>query len=467
VSYHILFKRLFKLCRRAASRSITMNDKLIWTVVLVLLGCLSVPQAGLSAERSVIIGFHKKPGFGEHALLLHAGGVVKRSYHLIPAIVAKIPEHELENLRRNPHIAYIEEDATMEAIEQLPGTEYENSWGVRHIGCEPVHDGGFNGAGIKVAILDTGVDYNHEELSGNYRGGRNFVEYVSYPADPDDPFDDSWNSHGTHVAGIIAAARNGAWVVGAAPKVELYAVKVLDGSGHGATSWIISGIQWAVENQMDIVNISIEGTDSTSLQEACDAAYEAGVLLVAAAGNTYGGAVTFPAAYDSVIAVSGTNQLDERAYFSPIGPEVELTAPGLSIFSTVSIDLDKDGYHDDHDYLSGTSQAAPHVAGVAALTMFAGIKDLDGDGSANNKDLRLRLQATAWDLGAYGTDSQFGFGLIDATAAWWAPFEGDCDDDGDVDGVDMSIFAEQFSRGMNAISVESLARHFGVFGSPR
>ena len=373
-------------------------------VFLVFIFC-SLATTVPGAQRSVIIGFHKQPGLTDKTLIHRAGGGVHRTYHLINAIAAQIPEHALANLSRNPQVAYVEQDATFMAIEPaVAGSlEYGNSWGVEHIGCEVIHDAGIKGCGVNVAIIDTGIDYTHEELAGNYVYGYDFV------FDDDDPFDDSWNSHGTHVAGIIAAGENGFGVVGVAPEASLYAVKVLDGAGFGSLSSIIAGIQWAVDNNMDIANISLAGDYSQALQEACDAADNAGLLLVAAAGNTYGQAVTYPAAYDSVIAVTGTDKADNSAYFSPLGPQVELAAPALLICST-----SKDG---TYAKLSGTSQAAPHVAGTAALMISCGVEDLNGDGAANNRDVRQKLQETAMDLGIPGRDETFGYGLVDAAAA--------------------------------------------------
>ena len=164
-----------------------------------------------------------------------------------------------------------------------------------------------------MAILDTGIDYTHEDLDGNYRGGYDFV------FGDDDPFDDSRNSHGTHVAGIIAAEKNGIGVVGVAPEAEIYAVKVLDGAGFGTEDWIIAGIEWAVSNGVDVINMSLTGPDRQGLREACEQARNAGILLVAAGGNSLagGGPVKYPAAYNSVIAVTGTDALDLPGYFAP------------------------------------------------------------------------------------------------------------------------------------------------------
>ncbi len=365
-----------------------------------------LPAAALSAEKSVIIGFKQKPGPSEKALIHGAKGKIKRTYKLIPAMAASLPEEEIKNLRKNGKIAYIADNAIYKAVaETLPGGEYENSWGVSHIYADVTHASGNKGLGIRVAVLDTGIDYNHEDLDDNYQGGYDFV------FSDDDPFDDNTHSHGTHVAGIIAAEENGLGVIGAAPEVDLFAVKVLDGAGFGLVEWIIAGIEWAVNNDIEIINMSIEGPENDGLSAACDAAYNAGVLLVAAGGNNLAGdgLVRFPAAYDSVIAVTATDASDLPAYFSPIGEEVELAAPGVEVLSTVA----GGGY----DYISGTSQAAPHVTGVAALCLLANTEDLNDDGLVNHEDARLLLQQGAIDLGSAGKDAVFGHGLVSATVA--------------------------------------------------
>jgi subtilisin len=390
---------------------------LIVMAVLITFIYLLLPGVTFSAEKSVIIGFHEKPGSTEQALIHGAKGVIKRTFRLIPAMAVNLSEEEIPQLKKNNKVAYVEDDAIVTAVEPLGGDEYANSWGVQHIGSDVAHASGNKGLGVKIAVLDTGIDYTHEDLAGNYKGGYNFVEYEC-PDDPDkictDPlntFDDSYNSHGTHVAGIIAAEQNDVGVVGVAPEADLYAVKVLDASGHGLTSWVISGIEWALENKMDIVNISIQVVEkSSSLQSACKAAYDAGLLLVAAAGNTYGGEVTDPAAYDSVIAVTATTIDDMRSDISPISSKVELAAPGVDILSTVA--------GGNYDSLSGTSQAAPHVTGTAALLISSGdVEDLNNDGEVNNKDIRLKLRMTAIDLGAIGFDTIYGFGLVNAAAS--------------------------------------------------
>jgi len=380
-------------------------------LLVLMLGFLfGLPELALAAEKSVIIGFKQKPGPSEQALIHGARGIIKRTYELIPAVAANIPEHEIATLRQSERIAYIEENAVYRAAaDPTPDHEYENSWGVLHIRSDVAHASGNRGAGVKVAVLDTGIDYGHEDLDDNYVGGHDFV------FDDDDPFDDSFNSHGTHVAGIIAAEANGVGVIGVAPEVDLFAAKVLDGAGFGLEDWIIAGIDWAVRNGAEVINLSIEGPDAQGLHAACDAAYRAGVILVAAGGNSLAGKgpVEYPAAYASVIAVTATDRANVPAYVSPVGEELELAAPGVDVLSTVA----GGGYK----FLSGTSQAAPHVTGVVALSILSNTRDINGDGIIDHEDVRLMVQTNAIDLGDAGKDEIYGYGLVDAAAAAFAP----------------------------------------------
>lgn len=377
--------------------------------ILAILTILTIlaPLHAVAAEKRVIIGFHGRPGPAEHALLQGVGGKIKHQFNSIQATAALVPEEALATLRGNAKVAYVEEDAPITLVETLSGnTEQDNSWGVARVGALALHAQGSFGQGVRIATLDTGIDAAHPELAASYRGGVNLID----PAAP--PLDDSWNGHGTHVAGILAAANNNIGVVGIAPAAELYAVKVTDGSGFGTVSDLIAGLEWAIANQIDIANISLgTSVSSLALEQACQAADQAGVLLVAAAGNTRntGGAVLYPAAYAQVIAVSATAPDNSAVYVSALGPQIELAAPGGEIYSTVP----GGGYA----VLTGTSQAAPHVTGVAALLLAAGLQDLDGNGAADHRDLRLQLQQTALDLGDPGVDAVFGHGLVQAVAA--------------------------------------------------
>ena len=403
-----------------------MKEKLS---ILVLASLLIFPCSALSADKSVIVGFHNKPGHHERRLIQSKKGKIRRNFRLIKAMSVVLSEEEIENMKQDKNVAYIEENAIYSAsVEPLQGSEYTDAWGVVHVGAYAAHASGNRGAGVKIAVIDTGIDYTHEDLDDNYVGGYDFV------FEDNDPFDDNTRSHGTHVSGILAAEENGTGVVGVAPEAEIYALKVLDGAGFGSLDWIIAAIEWAVENNMDIANLSLEGPDFQSLQDACDSAYDSGLLLVAAGGNTNGGAVKYPGGYDSVIAVAGTDANDDKAYFSPVGPELELAAPGVEILSTVR----GGGY----STLDGTSQAAPHVAGAAALFFLTSPPDENENGTIHD-EVREMLRATATDLGDEGFDNTFGFGLVNIAALYC---EGDFDCDGDVDGSDASALKNDFGR---------------------
>ena len=193
-----------------------------------------------------------------------------------------------------------------------------------------------------------------------------------------------------------------------APLALLSAVKVLDSNGSGSWSNVIRGVEWSVDNGMQVVNMSLGASSAPFAAElAMNAAYSAGVLLVAAAGNSgnrfgIGDNVTYPARFCTVIAVAATTQSDDRASFSSTGPAVEIAAPGVGISST----FNDGGYRQ----FNGTSMASPHVAGVAALVIA-------GEAGLSVSDVRARLRDTAADLPPAGRDNHTGYGLVDADGA--------------------------------------------------
>ena len=345
----------------------------------------------------VFIGFKDKPGRAEENMVRAAGGNVRHTYDLIPAIAAELPQQVITALQRNPNVTVIEPDIKAYLIESYQA-ELDSTWGVKRIGAGAVHNDGQFGTGIKVAVIDTGIDYKHPELSGIYKGGHDFAD------DNGDPMDR--NGHGTHVAGTIAALRNGDGVVGVAPSVHLYALKVFGDDGSANYSDIIAAVEWAVRNGIQVANHSYgsSGNPGTLVRDAFDNSYAKGVLHVAAAGNEGNvpgnrDTVIYPARYNSVIAVAATGTTDTRPSFSSTGPDVELSAPGVNINSTWL----NDGYR----LANGTSMASPHVAGVAAL-VWAANSDLTKTG------VRQVLIDTADPL---GNPNHYGHGLVNAMAA--------------------------------------------------
>ena len=240
-----------------------------------------------SALHKVLIGFKTTPGNAEEALVTSMGGKTKYTYHLVPAIAATVPESAMEGLLRNPNVTHIDRDGTVRALD----TELQAAWGVEHIGAGTVHGLGNKGNDVKVAIIDSGIDYTHPDLSANfeYIKGENFAKnslLCDYTGENDIPMDD--NGHGTHVAGTVAAVYNNSGVVGVAPEVTLYALKVLDCMGSGDFSDVIAALQWSVDNGIQVTNNSY-GSDEVPGQLVRDAfynSYNAGILHVAAAGNS-------------------------------------------------------------------------------------------------------------------------------------------------------------------------------------
>ena len=355
----------------------------------ILLTAISVLAYSANAEddQTVIIGFS---GRINTRLLRRYGADIDGINKGSSTVIAQMTARQAARLERNRKIDYVEFDKTYELSTQtMP-------WGVDKIDADLVHSE-FTGAGVKVGIMDSGIDYNHPDLDDNYAGGYDFVN------DDSDPMDDE--GHGTHCAGIVAAEDNDIGGVGVAPDAELYALKIMDSNGDAYVSDIITGLEWAVNNELDIVSLSF-GADygSTSLQTACNAAYNSGLIIVAAAGNdgTFfgsGDTVDYPARYSSVIAVGAVDSYNVRPSWSSTGSTLELVAPGVSIYSTMM--------GDTYGTESGTSQATPHVVGVAALV-------LEKNSTLTNVEVRELMQDTADDLDVAGKDNKYGYGLVDA-----------------------------------------------------
>lgn len=211
------------------------------------------------------------------------------------------------------------------------------------------------------------------------------------------------NGHGTHVAGIVSAERNGFGVVGVAPDADIYAVKVMDANGNGTLLDILEGLDWSIQNNMDIVNMSIAtSVESLALKSMIQQMYSRGMLLVSSAGNVDApdglqDTVLYPAKWEEVIAVGAVDAQENRAPFSATGSALEFVAPGVSISST-----GRNGM--SFTVLSGTSQAAPHVTGLLALLK-------EQHPTLPSQQLRNMLASQVKDLGERGKDTWYGWGL--------------------------------------------------------
>ena len=258
---------------------------------------------------------------------------------------------------------------------------------------------GYKGDGVKVAVLDSGGDATHPDL--NFAGGYDAVNANSVNWS-DDVF--SCLGHGTHVAGTIAAKDDGIGIVGVAPHVQLYAIKVLQdigGSCLAYTSSEITGIDWAVSQGIRLVNMSLGGTYSSALDAALQYAASSGTYIIAAAGNN-GTSVSFPGSSLYTIGVGAVDQTNTVQSWSNPGPEVDVAAPGSWIYSTMPA-----VYGNLYGYKSGTSMATPHALGVAALILQA-FPSLTFD------QLRQKMIAGALDIATPGFDNGSGYGLVRA-----------------------------------------------------
>jgi len=329
-----------------------------------------------------------------------------REFGFDAATIEVTPERA-EELRADRNIRYVEENGEMHALQQTV------PYGISKVQADTAIDDGKTGAGVDIAIVDSGIDARHETLEANLGTG-----YATSGAACDTSCDggsrcqpagistcyESWdddNSHGTHVAGTAGAADNGVGVLGVAPGATLHAVKVLDCCGAGSYSDIAAGIEWAADQGHDVINMSLGGSESSTVNDAVNYAADKGVVLVAAAGNSgpCTDCVGHPAAHPEVIAVSATDQNDALADFSSTGPEVELAAPGDNVLSSVP--------RDDYAEYPGTSMASPHVAGAAA--------QLIADGTTDRAAVRSTLKNAADDVGL--GDNEQGSGRLDVLDA--------------------------------------------------
>jgi len=357
--------------------------------LFVSVGSISSSSRCVAVVEDVIVGFVDAPDL---QLLAEYNVVVVETFSIIPAVHAIVPQSSMEALRQNPKVAYVAENSQMVAAGVA-------DWPLQKIGVTDAVWTSYTGAGVKIALLDSGIA-PIDNL--RFHVGYNFIDNNF---DTTDVF-----KHGTLIASLIAMqpiASTG--FRGVAPEVELYAVKVLDDNGRGSLAQALSGVQWAVENKMQIISISWCIVDQYSvLKEALDKAYyEEGILIVAAVGNTGNIAhgVGCPANYDSTIAVSAINEAGSKLRTACTGEEVELTAPGEGIYSI--------GPNNQVAFWEGTSFAVPYVVGTAALVWAKNT-------SLTNIEVRNILCQTAIDLqpnDGKDRDIFFGYGLINATAA--------------------------------------------------
>lgn len=386
----------------------------------VMAGALAIlPVPAAAEEHSVIVRYAQDASLDARARAAEAAGVVKRVGPVtgVRADVVTVKGDARQaagRLNRSSAVVYAEPNYAMRALatpnDPLFGEQYAlNNTGQAGGTLDADLDGpeGWDlgptraftmTGGVKVGLVDTGVDSGHEDLAGKVVdcGAVNSASTVQAGQCADD------NDHGTHVAGIVAAnADNGRGVAGVAFNSSLSVCKALTGAlATGTAAGVANCIGWLRARGARIVSLSIGGPASTTLRNAIAAAAQ-DTLILAAAGNAGNATLEYPAAYPEVVSVAATDRNDRRASFSNANADVEVAAPGVDVVSTV-----RGGYA----AFSGTSMATPHAAGVAAL-IWGESPQLTAQA------VRARLDAAVDDLGPAGRDESFGFGRLTLSRA--------------------------------------------------
>ena len=354
----------------------------------------------------IIVGFEK---INSHVLfdIEESGGVILEHIPALRAARVYVPSAMedvfITAMRSNSEVRYVERNGIFKAVHTPNDPYWSYQWGMMIIQADDAWDIHKGSTSVIVAIVDTGIDYTHDDLSGHYLAlGYDWVN------NDNDPMDDHW--HGTHCAGIAAAIMDDGIGVAGVAQVSLMAEKVLNAAGSGTWDDVAQGITHAADAGVDVISMSLGGYGYSSLvEDACQYAWNKGCIITGAAGNDNISTPLYPAAYDTVIAVSATDRYDGKASYSNYGDWVELSAPGGD--GADNYDWILSTYPgNQYAWAYGTSMATPHVSGLAALAWSY-------DSSLTNLQLRENLRNTADDLGDPGKDPYFGYGRINAYRA--------------------------------------------------
>ena len=352
-----------------------------------------VPQAfAQNASDRIIVKFRPSSFAQKQNLIKDLGLSRFENLRLKDVVVLQVPKNRalelVTSFSRSSLVEYAEKDELAFALEIPNDPFYANQWGLDRIQAPGGWDVSHGSATVKIAILDTGIDGGHPDLGAKIVASVDCTRFCNSVSPRDG------NGHGTHVAGVASAVTgNGQGVAGVGYNSALLSVQVLDSGGSGYYSWVANGIIWASDNGADVVNLSLGGTSSSStLRDAVEYAWNRGVVVVAAAGNSGNTSRLYPAYYSPAIAVAATDQNDKKAYFSTYGSWVDVASPGLDIFST---------YPGGYTNLSGTSMSTPFVAGLAGL-LFA------HHPGWTNSQVRNKIESSADAISGTGTYWRYG-----------------------------------------------------------
>ncbi|WP_440005969.1 S8 family serine peptidase [Halomicrococcus sp. SG-WS-1] len=359
-------------------------------------------------EDEVLVGVSAGAGDVEKTVAQHVPGnaeVVHKNEKL-RYVAVKFPGNEtarenfIDAVTKKEGIKYAEKNETLETQYTPSDPKFDQQYAPQQVKSDQAWDTTLGDSSVLIAVVDTGAQYTHPDLEGNYQSdpGYDFVDNDSDPA-PDVPSDEY---HGTHVSGCAAAVVDNGTGVSGQGNSSLINGRALDENGSGSTSDIADAVEWAADQGADVINMSLGGGGYTdTMKNAVSYAYDNGSLLVCAAGNDGTSSVSYPAAYSECMAISAVDSSENLASFSNYGSEIELCAPGVDVLSTTT------ETRGSYEKLSGTSMATPVTSGVAGLTL--------AKWSLTNAELRSHLKNTAEDVGL--SSDQQGSGQVDAYAA--------------------------------------------------
>jgi thermitase len=384
---------------------------------MLLMLCAVTAQAATYEPNQVIVKYADGVSTTQRVALFDRTGVTK-TVSSVSGVGAKVvsvsadPAAVAARLNRSSLVQYAEPNLILK-VDAVPNDpRFGELYGMDKIDAPEGWDAAGLGAfpatgGVKIGIVDTGIDQTHPDLSGQTVAcakSQGLLPIMSGSIQVGSCADD--NDHGSHVAGTIAAkANNGIGVAGVAFNADLVICKALGGPlGTGSTADVANCINWVASQGARVISMSLGGGASTTLQQAVASAWNNGngAVIVAAAGNDGDATLNYPAAYAEVVSVAATDSSDARASFSNANADVEIAAPGVNVLSTV-----RGGAYAT---LSGTSMATPHVSAVAGV-----LRQLFPSDSA--AAIRSRLDAAVNDLGPAGRDASFGFGRLNLCKA--------------------------------------------------
>jgi subtilisin family serine protease len=367
-----------------------------------------VPDEVLVKVSSSASGVQRK-SLGKIGKATESGLEVSGGDLLVLKVPAGTVKQAIADLQKQPGVIYAEPNYYVTAQEVIPNDPAflnHSQYGLQLINAPAAWEITKGAAGVTIAIIDSGVDFHQPDLAAKIVKGTNILNPSAKPQD------DNRESHGTVVASVAAALTNNhEGIAGVSWGARIMPVKVLDANGNGDFFGVAAGIIFATKNNARVINLSLGGSpdpaqngeDARTLCGAVADAVAAGVVVVAAAGNTYGGDVLYPAACPDALAVTGTDSSNQIALFSPRGSQIALSAPGVEIIGDGRVG----GGRPSLVTLSGTSLSAPFVSGAAAILL-----GIPGNATYNN--VVRQMETTALNLGAHST---FGFGLLQLDAA--------------------------------------------------